>query len=164
MVRRATAGFGYADVMARAWFLLLPLIIGCTPSAKPPPTATTAPSQATKAPSPAPAPSNDRAVQAVTEVPVETQDGCPRDLDALVGKVITLVGVQTRTRQPTVCGVDVDGDYELSDQVVRVTGKLHRTVVKPRPPEEPIVATRGPGTYYSIVDTQTRELARPVAK
>lgn len=85
-------------------------------------------------------------------------------LDAAVGKLVTIVGEQTRTKVPTVVGVDVDGDYELSDRRVRVTGILQRHVVEPREPdpEELAVATRGPGTYYSVVDPSTNTLAKPV--
>ena len=88
------------------------------------------------------------------------------NLDAYVGKVVTLVGPQTRTKQPTVCGVDVDGDYALSDRMVRVTGVLQRRVVPPydSPVGSEIVATRGPGTYYSLVDEKRHELARPIAE
>ncbi|HMF44805.1 MAG TPA: hypothetical protein VKQ32_29225 [Polyangia bacterium] len=88
------------------------------------------------------------------------------NLDAYVGKVVTLVGVQTRTKQPTVCGVDVDGDYALSDKLVRVTGVLQRRVVPPYDPAPgmEIVATRGPGVYYSLVDEKQHQLARPIAE
>ena len=90
----------------------------------------------------------------------------PRALDAHLGAVVTLVGVQTRTKQPTVCGADVDGDYALSDRTVRVTGVLHRTIVnRPEPkPGDEMVATRGSGTYYDVTDPKTGALARPVAE
>jgi hypothetical protein len=88
----------------------------------------------------------------------------PSQLDAAVGKLVTIVGEQTRTKVPTVLGVDVDGDYDLSDKRVRVTGILHRHVVEPREPDpdELPVATRGPGIYYSVVDPATNVLAKPV--
>jgi hypothetical protein len=85
---------------------------------------------------------------------------------SLVGKLVTLVGEQTRTKQPTVLGVDVDGDYSLSDETVQVTGILRRTVVERDPNEGAapgeMVASRGAGTYYSIVDPETGTLAKPV--
>ena len=84
-------------------------------------------------------------------------------LDAHVGKTVTLIGPQTRTKQPTVCGADVEGDYELSDKVVRVTGVLARTVVD-NVDEREQVATRGPGVYYSVEDPKTKRLARPIAE
>lgn len=88
------------------------------------------------------------------------------NLEAYVGKVVTLVCVQTRTKQPTVCGVDVDGDYALSDRLVRATGTLQRRIVPPYDPPagSEIVATRGPGTYYTLVNARTQELVRPIAE
>ena len=85
-------------------------------------------------------------------------------LDAAVGKLVTIVGTQTRTKIPTVLGVDVDGDYELSDRRVQVSGILHRRTVEPKEPDpdELPVATRGPGTYYSVIDPATNTLAKPV--
>ncbi|MFW5920658.1 MAG: hypothetical protein ACOCUS_02370 [Polyangiales bacterium] len=84
---------------------------------------------------------------------------CPEDLDSLVGRRITLVGAQTRSKVPSVCGVDVDGAYELSDKTVEVTGRLERHVIEERPPSDPPIATRGPGTYYRLVDPATGDLA-----
>lgn len=86
-----------------------------------------------------------------------------RDLDAYVGKVVTRVCVQTRSKQPAMCGVDVDGDYALSDRLVRATGVLGRRVI-PRRDEPTQVATRGPGTYYTLVDATTHQLARPISE
>ena len=85
------------------------------------------------------------------------------ELDGAVGALVTLVGVQTRSKIPTVLGVDVDGAHELSDRRVRVTGVLRRHVVPDRPadPDEPVAASRGPGTYHFIVDPATGRLARP---
>lgn len=92
--------------------------------------------------------------QPVAEDPIEggvtIVEGSQVDLASLVGKEVTLVGVQTRTKIPTVCGVDVDGDYEHSDTKVTATGILQRREVAPRGADEPIVASRGPGIYYSL--------------
>jgi hypothetical protein len=84
-------------------------------------------------------------------------------LDAAVGKLVTIVGKQTRTKIPTVLGVDVDGAYELSERRVRATGVLERRVVEAREtkPGDLAVATRGPGTYYRLVDPSTKRLAKP---
>jgi hypothetical protein len=83
-------------------------------------------------------------------------------LDAVVGQRITLIGVQSRTKQPMVLGVDVDGDYALSDRRVRATGVLERRTVAPEPfdPDAPARTSRGPGTFYSLVDPQSGDLAR----
>lgn len=72
-------------------------------------------------------------------------------LDDAVGQRVTIVGVQTRTKIPTVLGVDIDGEYELSDARVTATGVLERYVVEPRPPDAPAIAWRGPGTFYRLV-------------
>ncbi|MCA9598243.1 MAG: hypothetical protein KC776_33255 [Myxococcales bacterium] len=141
-------------------FLPLTLLLaGCAPPVTSEPAAPRTAASGTAAPETA-----GSSVPPVTEVPVEAPEGCPADLDARVGTVVTLVGEQSRTKIPTVCGVDVDGDYDLSDEVVRVTGRLRRYVVPPPTPGEPIVAGRGPGTYYSIQDPTTGQLARPVPR
>jgi hypothetical protein len=85
----------------------------------------------------------------------------PQQRDALVGRQVTVVGVQTRTKVPTVCGVDVDGAYELSDQIVIVNGVLRRHVVTEA---DPTTANRGPGTFYDIVDPVTHRLATTAAR
>lgn len=96
---------------------------------------------------------------AASESPILITDASQRA--AAVGKRVRIVGVQTRTKIPTVCGVDVDGDYQLSDKRVVVTGVLERTVVEQ---VDPYAASRGPGTFYRVVDQQTGRLARPVAE
>ncbi|MCB9706726.1 MAG: hypothetical protein H6711_33080 [Myxococcales bacterium] len=89
------------------------------------------------------------------------------DLDASVGKTITLIGVQSRTKQPMVLGVDVDGDYKLSDRRVQATGVLVRwTAEPPTDPDEIAKAearaqtSRGYGTFYRLVDPARGDLAR----
>lgn len=77
-----------------------------------------------------------------------------------VGEVVTLRGVQTRTKIPTVCGADVDGDDALTDQPVSATGRLEAETVEAA---DPTVQSRGPGTYYRLVDATTGALARPTA-
>src|SRR5687767_11610240 len=52
----------------------------------------------------------------------------PAQLDAHVGQVVTLRGVVSRTKVPTLLGVDVD-DSELADQPAEATGRLEREVV-----------------------------------
>jgi hypothetical protein len=80
-----------------------------------------------------------------------------QQLDAAVGSIVTIVGVQTRTKIPTVCGVDVDGADELADHKVIVRGVLHRDVVTEA---SPTAANRGNGTFYSVVDPATGQLAK----
>src|SRR4051794_38782316 len=49
-----------------------------------------------------------------------------KELGSHLGQTVTLRGIQARTKQPTVLGVDVDGEYALSDVEVEVTGVLKR--------------------------------------
>ena len=77
--------------------------------------------------------------------------------EGAVDHEVTIVGVQTRTKIPTVCGVDVDGAYALSDRRVIVRGVLRRTVVTE---VDPMTANRGTGTFYSVIDPATGVLAK----
>jgi hypothetical protein len=88
---------------------------------------------------------------------------CPEDRAALVGKRVTLRGVLTRTKQPTVCGFDVDSSDGLSDREVIVTGVVGQAVVPARPSGGEVMATRGPGTYYRLDSPDGGRLAKPVA-
>lgn len=139
--------------------LTLALSCGCSTGNGPPSTSgsSTSPSSTPGSASP----QTSSGAERQTERPQAPQrfEDCPEDLDALVGRRITLVGTQTRSKIPTVCGVDVDGDYQLSDEAVEVTGRLERHVIEPRPPDAPPVASRGPGTYYRLVDPDTGQLA-----
>ena len=83
----------------------------------------------------------------------------PGQRAAAVGERVRVVGVQTRSKIPTVCGVDVDGDAALSDKRVVVIGILERVVVDE---VDPYAASRGPGTFYQVIDEKTGRLARPV--
>jgi hypothetical protein len=74
-------------------------------------------------------------------------------LEDAVGQQVTIIGVQTRTKIPTVCGVDVDGDYALSDREVIVRGVLQRYVVPEAPAADGLpLASRGPGNVYMLLD------------
>jgi hypothetical protein len=85
------------------------------------------------------------------------------DIPACVGKTITIRGPVTRTKQPTILGVDVDAAYELSDQLGEATGLLETYTIEERKPGEPIVASRGPGTYYALRDPSGVGLVRAKA-
>lgn len=110
----------------------------------------------------APTASGATASSRSAEEPVVIDDRS--QVDAAVGKRVVIIGTQTRTKTPTVLGVDVDVDYELSDRRVKVSGILHRRIVEPKAPDpdELPIATRGPGTYYSVIDPATNTLAKPV--
>jgi hypothetical protein len=86
----------------------------------------------------------------------------PGQREAAVGRSVVVIGLQTRTKQPTVNGIDVDGDYELSDKKVVARGILEKTVVpeRPRTKDDLEVASRGAGTYYSVIDPTTKMLAK----
>jgi hypothetical protein len=84
----------------------------------------------------------------------------PEQREAAVDKQVTIIGEQTRTKQPTVCGVDVDGDYELSNREVIVQGVLRRSVIVN---VDTSMQTRGPGTFYSVIDPATGRLAKTSA-
>lgn len=117
------------------------------------------------------APSDDVPTETAIDEPEQEQEVAapvvitdPGELDKHLGDLVTIVGEQTRTKIPTVLGVDVDGDHELSERRVRATGILQRRVVKPEDLEDgPIMASRGPGTYYSVIDPDTKHLAKPIA-
>jgi hypothetical protein len=111
-------------------------------------------------------PTNDSRVRqratapaAPMESPMGTILTCPRDLKSHVGQTVGLVGTLTRTKIPTVCGVDVDGDDHLSDKQVIATGVLERYVV-PQRTGGPQVTSRGPGVYFRLVDETTGRLAK----
>jgi hypothetical protein len=86
----------------------------------------------------------------------------PSQREAAVGKSVVVIGVQTRTKQPQVNGVDVDGAYELSDKKVVARGVLEKTVVpeEPRSEDGLVVASRGAGTFYAVIDPATKQIAK----
>jgi hypothetical protein len=86
----------------------------------------------------------------------------PSQREAAVGKAVVVVGIQTRTKQPQVNGVDVDGDYKLSETKVVARGILRKTVVAEEPSREERMhaATRGAGTFYAVIDPATNQIAK----
>jgi hypothetical protein len=86
--------------------------------------------------------------------------GCPDDLAARVGQEVTLTGTQSRTKQPMLCGVLIDGVDEDADVEVEATGTLERFEVAP-PEGEVQVTSLGPGTYYRLVDPRTGQVVKP---
>lgn len=91
-------------------------------------------------------------------VPIVIDD--PAKREAAVGELVTVVGTLTRAKIPTVAGVDVEGEAALAGHRVTATGILRRRVVRAEDLEGPIAATRGPGTYYYLIDPKTGQLAR----
>lgn len=123
---------------------LLALLVACRSPAEPPP----APPEAAAENTP------DPSALVITD---------PSQREAAVGQRVVVVGTLRRSKMPQVNGVDVGADDALSDRRVRVEGILRKRVVEPAEPEAGglPVATRGPGTYYSVVDPETGQLARP---
>lgn len=71
-------------------------------------------------------------------------------LEALIGQGVELIGFLARTKIPTLCGVDVDDEQDLSGQRVVARGTLTRHEIAPPTLGAPISAGRGPGVYYSL--------------
>lgn len=102
--------------------------------------------------------------QAAREAPIIITD--PGQREAAVGKLVTVIGILTRTKMPQVNGVDVDANGDLAGRRVRVEGILKKRVVEPvaPDPDELPIATRGPGTYYAVIDPDTGLAAQPRAE
>jgi hypothetical protein len=85
------------------------------------------------------------------------------DLDAAVGKRVTLEGVVSNTKIPTILGVDVVSDNpDLRGKMARASGILHRTTVTREALDREIAkrgmfAHRGPGTYYRLVPARPND-------
>lgn len=97
--------------------------------------------------------------------PVVLVDG--DDLAAFVGSVVTLRGVVTRTKVPTLCGVDVDAEA-FAGRAIEATGTLVASSVTADELDALIarvgqVAHRGPGTTYQLVDATYRAIVDVVA-
>ncbi len=77
--------------------------------------------------------------------------------EASVDREVTVVGIQTRTKVPQVCGVDVDGDYALSDREVIARGVLRRIIITE---VDNTIANRGTGTFYWLEDPTTGRISQ----
>jgi hypothetical protein len=97
------------------------------------------------------------AIAAPKEVTVLTKEA---EVDGAVGKTVTLRGVLQRSKIPTVLGVDVAEVSALAGKTVLVTGRLERFTIEPPAKDEPLMATRGPGVYYRLVD-ESGKLSTP---
>ena len=86
----------------------------------------------------------------------------PEDLEQYVNKVITLKGMVTNTKTPTIIGVDIASDNpDLRGQYAEATGKLIKLVLS----EEDIDITstnRGAGIFYRLQDLNYPEYDAPV--
>jgi hypothetical protein len=137
--------------------VLVSLIAGCgTPAAHEEPMTKTPPTTPTSTPTPAP-----------TATPVLTD---PADLDRHVGQLVTLRGTLTRTKIPTLLGVDVAGPAPdaLAERPAEATGVLEREVVTQQELDRQIAemgqfANRGAGTFYRLIREGGGGLAEPRA-
>jgi len=86
--------------------------------------------------------------------------------DRFVGSAVTLEGVVSNTKLPTILGVDVEtGSPDLRGKRARASGVLRKSVVtaahlKEGEARHGIVANRGPGTFYHLEAHDGRGLAR----
>jgi hypothetical protein len=121
--------------------LLLPLAFGaCTGSSAAP------------APAEAPSEAPDEAADRPGSPPVLTSHS---QLEAHVDRLVTIEGVVSETKIPTILGVDVEAE-ELGRRC-RATGVLRKQVVTQEEIDERTArdghfATRGPGTFYRLVE------------
>src|SRR5262249_27091650 len=149
------AGEASMSTEAVAWVVVL-CAVGCNTSA-PPPSAATA-----EAPAPTSTVSGPMALSSASAAPKSSSSSFgtdassppanaeititdPSERDAALDKLVVIIGIQTRNKQPTVNGVDVDGAYALSDKKVVVRGILQKHVIPPQPPGGLPMASRGPG-------------------
>lgn len=83
------------------------------------------------------------------------------DVPSHVGQVVTLRGVVENSRIAALLGVDVESESpDLRGQMAQATGRLLTWTVTPadlkKEQENGMVANRGPGTFYKLVDANGR--------
>lgn len=84
-----------------------------------------------------------------SNIPVLTDK---KDLDQYVGKTITIQGVVSNTKVPTIIGVDVDSfNPDLRGKKAQATGVLIKWTVDPKD-VDPYSQNRGAGTFYRLKD------------
>lgn len=101
---------------------------------------------------------------AETDVPILTSND---QLDAHVGQVVTVRGMVTNTKIPTIIGVDVfTFDPDLRGKYAEAMGTLSRHVVTPEQLEGARYAHRGPGVFYVLKSLTEKSAAvvRPVSQ
>jgi hypothetical protein len=83
----------------------------------------------------------------------------PGSWTTLLGTEVQIIGKVSRTKVPTILGVEIDsGDLEPGKRASAI-GVIDAVVVRERDPGEPPVATRAPGTYYRLINPKTNKLA-----
>jgi hypothetical protein len=82
----------------------------------------------------------------------------PNDLGTAIGLLVTLRGVVSESKLPTLLGVDVTSDEpDLRGKPAEATGLLEMSVVTQEELDREqlrrgTLPTRGPGSYYRLVD------------
>jgi hypothetical protein len=88
------------------------------------------------------------------------------DIPQYDGQIITIRGLMTNTKLPTVLGVDVrEGDPDHRGQFVQATGQLRKSIVSEEQVlsmRERMIAHRGAGVFYHLYDFETKYAAIPV--
>jgi len=85
-------------------------------------------------------------------------------LDQYVGEVITIQGVVSNTKIPTILGVDVGSfDPDLRGQLAQASGLLQKTLVTEEQVAGADSANRGAGTFYRLeeIHSDHEAAARP---
>jgi hypothetical protein len=88
------------------------------------------------------------------------------DLEAAVGKQVSLQGTVENSRIATLVGVDVESESpDLRGQPAIASGVLERVVVSQEDIDREVArhgqfAHRGPGTTYRLIDSATGRLAQ----
>ena len=77
-----------------------------------------------------------------------------------IGMPVTLDGVVSRSKIPTLLGVEVDA-AELGGRHAQATGTLEEYVEAPPAPGEPIAARRDAGRYVRLVANGALAVAKP---
>ena len=93
----------------------------------------------------------------------------PDDLPNHLGEIVTIRGVQSRSKIPQVWGIKVDGNYSLSDKLVEFSGRLTSYEVTQEDVDEYLAAQQvvstsssrpSVGTHFSVRHPETFELVK----
>ena len=83
----------------------------------------------------------------------------PAHWEPYIGTEVQLIGTVSRTKVPTILGVEIDATRVEPGQRASATGIIDAIIVEEQKSGDPIVATRGPGTYYRLISSKTNKLA-----
>lgn len=83
----------------------------------------------------------------------------PTDWSSLIGTEVQVVGHVSRSKVPTILGIEVDADSEQAGKRATATGVVDAIIIAEPNPADPPAAMRGPGTYYRLINPKTQKLA-----